>query len=89
MNDVMHMKTMIKGDLEMLQEDLNKLLNYQKKITVKTSDALICPKCGEVDNGVTDSRDDGKTKVRRRLCRLCGTKWSTVEVRIEGTEKEG
>lgn len=89
MNDVKHMQTMIKGDIEMLQEDINKLVNYQKKVTVKTSDALICPKCGYEDNEVINSRDDGKTKIRRRQCRLCNTRWSTVEVRIEGTEKEG
>lgn len=89
MNDMQHMQTMIKGDIEMLQEDIKKLVDYQRKLTVKESDALTCSKCGAVDNTVVDSRCDGKTQIRRRQCQYCGTKWSTVEVRIEGTEKEG
>lgn len=89
MNDVQHLNTMIRGDIEMLQDDIKKLVNYQKKITVKESDALKCSKCGAVDNTVIDSRSDGKTQIRRRQCQCCGCKWSTVEVRIEGTEKEG
>ena len=46
---------------------------------------MICPKCGENDDKVLDSRptDDGFAIRRRRVCLVCGARFSTIE-KIEG-----
>ena len=46
---------------------------------------MICPKCGENDDKVLDSRptDDGFAVRRRRVCLVCGARFSTIE-KIEG-----
>ena len=46
---------------------------------------MICPKCGANDDKVLDSRptDDGFAVRRRRVCLVCGARFSTIE-KIEG-----
>ena len=46
---------------------------------------MVCPKCGENDDKVLDSRpsDDGFVIRRRRVCLVCGARFSTIE-KIEG-----
>ena len=46
---------------------------------------MICPKCGENDDKVLDSRptEDGFAVRRRRVCLVCGARFSTIE-KIEG-----
>lgn len=41
---------------------------------------IICA-CGASSN-VLDSRDIGVTKRRRRCCKECGKRWTTLEIRI-------
>ena len=44
-----------------------------------------CPKCGETDDKVIDTRpnDEGRSIRRRRECVACGYRYSTIE-RVEG-----
>ena len=46
-----------------------------------------CPKCGQVDDKVVDTRpsDEGRVIRRRRECIACGNRFSTIE-RIEGLQ---
>lgn len=48
----------------------------------KKRNARVCPKCGQEQSHVEDTRVDKKTQIlqRRRVCRSCGTKWMTVEI---------
>lgn len=39
-----------------------------------------CPRCGSVDNAVTDSRPSPLGRRRRRRCTKCHTAWTTVEL---------
>lgn len=39
-----------------------------------------CPLCGKNDVGTVDSRKTPTSVRRRRLCRACGYRWSTLEV---------
>ena len=42
-----------------------------------------CPKCGEIDVGITEARDTPVNRVRRRrVCRKCGYRFTTYEVYI-------
>lgn len=55
--------------------------------TYRTSDtALLCPRCGTGRVAVTDSRPSAKTIRRRRMCRACGYRWSTIEVEPNSVE---
>ena len=44
-----------------------------------------CPKCGETDDKVIDTRpnEEGRSIRRRRECVACGYRYSTIE-RVEG-----
>jgi transcriptional regulator NrdR family protein len=42
---------------------------------------MLCPKCGALENRVIDSRDKRIFVRRRRECRQCGERFSTVEIR--------
>lgn len=80
MNDLQQIKTMIDGDIEKLQSDISKLATFQKKIAIDTANALMC-ECGCYESNVIDTRDEKNTRVRRRKCKYCGKKWTTIEVR--------
>lgn len=82
MSDLRKIKNMIDGDIEMLQEDIVKLLKHQQKALINQSDALMC-ECGAYDSTVIDSRDIKNTKQRRRECNICGKRWTTIEMRVE------
>lgn len=44
----------------------------------------ICPQCGvEENNVVTNSRIYQAGRHRRRMCRSCGHRWSTIEVSVK------
>lgn len=45
---------------------------------------LLCPNCGERDSDVTDSRGvaDKSLIRRRRSCKSCGERWTTVEANM-------
>ena len=60
---------------------------------------MICPKCGEIDDKVIDTRpsDGGRSIRRRRECIGCGYRYSTIErvenmalkvVKKDGTRQE-
>lgn len=38
-----------------------------------------CPQCGKNDVGTVDSRKTPTTVRRRRICRACEHRWSTLE----------
>jgi uncharacterized protein YlaN (UPF0358 family) len=80
MQEIKHIKSMIDRDIEMLQSDISKLAKLQKKIEIETSNALMC-ECGCYESNVIDTRDEKNTRVRRRKCKYCGKKWTTIEVR--------
>lgn len=42
-----------------------------------------CPKCGEADTHCKDSRPKVGSVYRRRECRACGWRFTTVEVSLE------
>lgn len=39
-----------------------------------------CPACGQFKATVVDSRWQAEARTRRRLCRNCGERWSTIEI---------
>lgn len=43
--------------------------------------SLSCPTCGSDDNQVTDTREHLLGQRRRRMCRVCETRWTTIELR--------
>lgn len=45
--------------------------------------SLACRKCGAMQLIVYDSRGDGNTIMRRRVCTGCGAKYRTQETIIE------
>lgn len=46
-----------------------------------------CPKCGERELLVIDKRDtDCESVYRRRKCKLCGHRFTTVEYEVELTK---
>jgi transcriptional regulator NrdR family protein len=47
---------------------------------------IVCDKCGG-DSMTHDSRPVGNTMRRRRVCRACGFRWTTVEVRREALDQ--
>lgn len=51
-------------------------------LVVKVSSAEQCGACGSINVGVVDSRPHDYGRLRRRLCRDCGARWSTLETRI-------
>ena len=42
-----------------------------------------CQKCGSDDCSVRDSRVDGAKRYRRRGCRTCGNRFSTMEILMQ------
>ena len=46
---------------------------------------MICPKCMEEKHTVADSRRDVPVNaiLRRRECKACGYRWTTVEVELD------
>lgn len=42
-----------------------------------------CPACKGVDEFVIDSRDISEGQRRRRECRTCGHKWTTLEMNMD------
>lgn len=42
----------------------------------------VCPECGGVC-GVIDSRTTGQGQRRRRLCKGCGGRFTTIEMRVQ------
>lgn len=48
-----------------------------------------CPKCQSLQVAVVDSRPYKDTIKRRRLCRDCGSRFSTMEVQVEEPRKGG
>lgn len=50
---------------------------------------IACPNCKEMINGNKETRNtsDGRVK-RRRICPLCGYRFTTYEVYIEDMSKE-
>lgn len=53
----------------------------------KAKRARKCPKCGSIDVGICDSRDYFGDVMRRRYCRQCGRKWSTIEIDFWGNKE--
>lgn len=55
------------------------------------SSALQCPVCKVVKDAVIDSRPstrDGEIVIRRRRkCKSCGFRWSTIEMKVDVLEK--
>lgn len=44
---------------------------------------MICKKCGSTNVRVIDSRVMDEDRIwRRRMCKGCGTRWTTWEVRV-------
>ncbi len=68
---------LIMGDLEMLQEDVKKLIK-DKEIY---KSGVICPKCKCDSNATIDTRleSDG-FRFRKRECKRCGKRWKTIEI---------
>lgn len=50
----------------------------------KNPNIRVCPRCGERNSHVVDSRVNIKTGIleRRRICRVCGFRWNGVEIDI-------
>lgn len=46
-----------------------------------------CPSCNGVDEFVIDTRDISEGQRRRRECRTCGHKWTTLEMPMVEVEK--
>lgn len=75
------LRSVILEDLERLKEDVNEYIKARRKD--KYSGYVcgtVCSKCKSHKTTVTDSRDEGGYRVRRRICRGCGKKWTTIEV---------
>ena len=48
----------------------------------------ICPKCGNEQGKIIDSRQDSNGLVRRRhKCLICGRRWSTLELPADFAER--
>lgn len=67
---------LIMGDLEMLQEDVKKLLK-DKEIY---KSGVICPNCKCDSNLTIDTRLDNGFRVRKRECKRCRNRWKTIEI---------
>lgn len=50
------------------------------EIEQKRYSGIICPKCGSVENKVTNVRNNEDFKIRRRKCIECGHGWNTEEI---------
>jgi len=57
-------------------------------MTKATGDGLECPACGQDGSGVTNSRVYNGTIHRRRQCRSCGHRYSTVETHFRPGDAE-
>lgn len=51
---------------------------------MKNPNVRVCPHCGEENSHVIGSRVNIKTGLfeRRRICRVCGFRWNSVEIDI-------
>ncbi len=56
---------------------------------IATGPGLPCPKCAHAESDVRDSRPGDGYIRRRRRCRVCATKWSTIEWAVEGLGHTG
>jgi transcriptional regulator NrdR family protein len=44
------------------------------------NESYLCSGCGGHNVGVIDSRTKNEQRIRRRKCRSCGHRWTTIEV---------
>ena len=42
-----------------------------------------CPSCGKMDSKIIDTRMENGYRKRKRECLSCGSRWSTIEVRMK------
>jgi len=47
----------------------------------------LCPKCGHAKSAVLNSRPKQKWIKRRRACKVCDSRWNTIEVAIPESKK--
>jgi len=51
--------------------------------TMRATTGERCPACGKMNSKIIDTRMENGYRKRKRECLSCGSRWSTIEVRMK------